>query len=200
MEIIEQSSDAVDKTPPQLTFGMVTRLIQLSKLQIKAIFSTILRQPHPANDTALSDTVTFFLLAADLFERLPFLKPEQRTLLMTELWRTLETANLKRLQQVVFLDAHFCTWTGQTGFLDLRQGDWLPELEHPACETIGYNLNELYRRGRAHIEKRSGLHGQHRAGSVEESGNLRVGFADNVSGPIRHGGPDVGPDDHRAGD
>jgi hypothetical protein len=200
METIESS--AKEKAVPHLTLGMVTGLIRLSKLQIRALFSGILRQPVPDETILLSDAAVLFLLTADLVERLPFLKPEQRNVLLAEFWPTLESAGpqlFSQLNQFVFVDSQFCTWTRMTGFLDLQQGEWVTELPHPAMETIGYNLNELYRRGRRHIEKRSGLHAKHRAGSVEEPGNVRVGSPDHVSGPVWDGSPDMGPDHDRAG-
>jgi hypothetical protein len=184
-----------------LTFGMVVGALKLSKLQIRTLFLTILQNDPPAEQTPLSDEVVNFLLIADLLEKAAFLRPEQRTLILTNLWQRLlsQPGPEEGLHQLLFADEQYCTWTGQTGFLDIDSGDHVPAPPHPIMESIGYNLTELYRRGRGYIEKRSGLHvKKSNAGSVDEQGNIRRSAANDVSGSLRLGGPDVGPDDDRA--
>lgn len=154
----------------------------------------------PKDDDEIPDRVLLFLLAADLFEKLAFLQPEQRVVILSELWANLfATPTLfTQLNQLMFADSQYCTWTGRTGFLDLETGETVEQLQHPPMESIGYNLSELYRRGKLLIENRSGLNvKKHNAGSVDEQGNICLGSADNVFGSVRDGGPDVGPDhDH----
>jgi hypothetical protein len=182
----------------KLTFGMVTRALKLSKLQIRALFLTVLREPMPAEDESLNDKFLVTLVFAELLEKIAFLLPEQRTAIMTEIWIALfnTPAFETQFNQIVFIDSQVTTWTGATGFLDLQTGEWISELPHPAMETIGYNLNELYRREKLRIEKRSGFHvKKHNAGGVDEPGDIRLSLADDVHRPLRLGGPDVGPDD-----
>ena len=189
----------------RLTFGMVTRALKLSKLQIRTLFLTVLRQPIPRDDDVVKDNdpLLMTLIFADILERVAFLLPEQRTVILTEIWAHLfsgEACN-SQFNQIVFIDSQYVTWTGEKGFLNLHTGDWVEELPHPAMETIGYNLNELYRREKLRIEKRSGFHvKQHNAGSVEEPRDVRVGLVDDVHRPLRLGGPDMGPDDNLDGD
>jgi hypothetical protein len=182
---------------------MVTRSLKLSKLQIRTLFLTVLREPVPAEDAHLSDTFLMVLVFADLLERIAFLLPEQRSAILTEIWANLFTTEAFNTQfnQIVFIDNQFTTWTGEKGFLDLQTGEWADSLPHPALETIGYNLNELYRREKLRIEKRSGFHvKKHNAGSLEEPGDVRLSLTDDVHGPVRLGGPDMGPDNDLAGD
>jgi hypothetical protein len=198
METIENTS-AKEK---RLTFGMVTRALKLSKLQIRTLFLTVLREPMPAEDDRLSDTLLTVLVFADLLDRVAFLLPEQRSVIVTEIWDlfTSEAFNTQ-FNQIVFIDNQFTTWTGEKGFFDLQTAEWVDELPHPPLETIGYNLNELYRREKLRIEKRSGFHvKKHHAGSVEEPGDVRISLTDDVSGPLRLGRPDVGPNNNIAGD
>jgi hypothetical protein len=186
----------------KLTFGMVTRSLKLSKLQIRTLFLTVLREPVPAEDAHLSDTLLMVLVFADMLDRVAFLLPEQRSVIVTEIWDlfTSEVFNTQ-FNQIVFIDNQFTTWTGEKGFFDLQTAEWVDELPHPALETIGYNLNELYRREKLRIEKRSGFHvKKHNAGSLEEPGDVRISLADDVHGPVRLGGPDMGPDNDLAGD
>jgi hypothetical protein len=184
-----------------LTMGMITRVLKLSKLQIRNLFLTVLQQATPTEDSAPSERILLMLLTADMFEKLEFLRPEQKTAILTELWLNLYAdANVfEQLNQLMFADSQYCTWTGRTGFLDLETGDDIAHLPHPPMESIGYNLSELYRRGRLLIEQRSGLHVKnHNAGSVDEQGNVCLGTADTVFGQVRDGSADVGPNHDRA--
>jgi hypothetical protein len=196
METMETSSEE-----KQLTLGMITRVLNLSKLQIRNLFLTVLGQSPPAENDAIPARVLLFLLTADLLEKIAFLSAEKKTAILAELWQGLyaEPDLFKQLNQLLLADSNYCTWTGRTGFLDLETGDDVPQLEHPPVESIGYNLSELYRRGRILIENRSGLNvKKHNAGSVDEQGNICLGSADAVFGPLRDGGADVGPDHDRA--
>jgi hypothetical protein len=184
-----------------LTLGMITRALSLGKLQIRNLFLTVLGQNTPPEDEIISARVLLFLLTADLLEKIAFLTADKKTIILTELWRGLcgDPNLFKQLNQLMFADSQYCTWTGRVGFLDLETGDDMPQLTHPPIESIGYNLSELYRRGRLLIENRSGLNVEkHTAGSVDEQGNICLGSADAVFGPLRGGGADVGPDDNRA--
>ena len=180
---------------------MITRVLKLSKLQIRNLFLTVIGSPQPQENDAVAERVLLFLLTADLFEKLAFLKPEQKIAILGELWRNLfMSAELfTQLNQLVFADSQYCTWTNRVGFLDLETGDTAAQLPHPPMESIGYNLSELYRRGRLLIENRSGLNvKKHNAGSVDEQGNICLGSTDDVFGQVRDRGADVGPDDNHA--
>lgn len=138
---------------------MVTDLLVLSKLQIRALFTTILGRSVPDETVPLQTDEKLFLLLADLLEKLAFLKPEQRTLVLTEVRAHQPDIDCNDcLNQLVFADNRYSTWTSNVGWLDLETGETLTKLPHPPMETIGYNLNELIRRATLHIEKRSGLH------------------------------------------
>lgn len=152
---------------------MVTSVLDLSKLQIKNIFNVLLRRPAPEPPDKLLPADVWYLLLADLLQRVKFLKPEQQAILITQI-------QLPGTAHLVFADATHCTWTGRTGFLSLETGD-TAELQHPPLETIGYNLEELYRRGVLKIANRAGLNAKHNAGSVDESGDIRDRTVDDVS-------------------
>jgi len=166
METMETSGEKKD-----LTLKMVIPALNLSKLQIRAIFTGVLNKQQPDLDAPLEQQAVFFLLVGDMLERLAFLKPEQRTLIMQELRTTFANPSVCRecLQQLAFADGRHCTWTGHEGFMDLESGERVHTLPHPPMETIAYNLDELYRRGALMIEKRNGFHAKKPvAGSVGE--------------------------------
>ena len=188
----------------RLTLQILARVLKLSKLSIANIFRTIVGQKQPTPEEELSVPVAVFLLLADRFERLPFLEPEQRAVLLSEIWSSLFQADnfLRQQVHVVFIDNSYCTWTGQTRFLDMKTGESVEKLPHPALETIGYNLNELYRRGLMHAQtsqKRAAHVNKQRDRSMEEQGYVRVGPADDVFGQVRDGSAGLGPDNDSSG-
>jgi hypothetical protein len=168
MDAIKKVSEKKEDAP--LTLSMVTGAISLSKLQIRSLFTGVLNRAVPAEDSVVSPEAFLFLLLADLMEKLPFLRPEQRTLILTEMYRGPFAAQCNScLNQLVFADEKYCTWTKNFGFVDLETGDMGVAPKQPPMETIGYNLNELVRRARLNIEKRNGLHAkQPDAGNVAQ--------------------------------
>jgi hypothetical protein len=178
-----------------LTFGMLARVIKLSKLQVKAVFSLIGKFP-PLDDAELTHQELRYLFAADLLENIKFLRSEQRMAILTGLWYTEFTPTDLIGEQIVFADSQYCTWTGNFGWLNLNTGDTEKQLPCPALETIAYNLQELERQARNAIDNRSGENAKRNAGSVEEQGYVRVSPTDAVYGQVRDGGSDVGPDDY----
>jgi hypothetical protein len=149
-------------------------------LQIKAIFA-LARQPVPIDDYVLTARELNHLLLADLLENIKFLRPEQRTAILCGVWDTDGDAPCC-VNQIAFADSHYCTWTGNHGWLDLNTGDTTDVLPCPALETIAYNLIELKRQAKHAIENRSGANAQSNARSMEEQGHVRVSAADAVSG------------------
>jgi len=148
---------------------MVTHCLKLSKLQLRAIFTNVLREPVPGETDVLPAASVFYLLLADMLERLQFLKAEQRLLLLTSLKDSQALAGQPDHGQLAFADGQYCTWTGQTGWTELETGEQVTQLPHPPIETIGYNLQELYRRGVRLIETRNGFHvKKSAAGSVDQ--------------------------------
>lgn len=146
---------------------MVTAGLKLSKLQVRAIFTTILQKSIPDLDSTAEPGDVFCFLVADLLEKLAFLSPEQRTLILTEIKPALTVPATETIQ-LGFADQQYCVWTGRTGWLDLETGEELVGLETPFMETIGYNLTELYRRGILMLENRNGFHvKKSSAGSVD---------------------------------
>ena len=160
---------------------MVTGAVKLSKLQLRNIVKTG-GFSAPDNDTPLSSDLIMRILTADMLERLAFLKPEQKTLILDESDAAQKTA-LVGLAQLAFADGRYCTWTGHTGFLDIESVEMLTELPVPPMETISYNLHELFRRGKHQIEKRNGYHAKRSndAGDVDQPADVRERSADSVS-------------------
>jgi|688.fasta_scaffold117387_5 hypothetical protein len=169
MEAMETVSEKKEKQP--LALGMVTPALCLSKLQTRALFTGVLGKNMPSDADELNSTDFMFLLLADLLEKLPFLQAAQRTLILTEMYRGPFGAGCDScLNQLVFADERYCTWTKNFGFLDLETGDMGVSPKGVPMETIGYNLNELTKRARLNIEKRNGLHVEKPdAGNVAES-------------------------------
>lgn len=147
---------------------MVTGGLKLSKLQVKNIFTTVLKKSTPAADSPADPADTFCLLAADALEKVSFLSPEQRTLILLELQPAL-TVPCQITMPLVFADGRYCTWEGRTGYTDLETGEQIDEIPHLPLQMIGYNLPELYRRGVWMLENRNGFHvKKSAAGSVDE--------------------------------
>lgn len=178
METMEENSLNAES----ITWGMVAETVKLSKLQLRNIFRVIGMKP-PAPETAAEPEELLLVLVGDMLLSLNYLTAEQRELILDhadDLWDYIAQ---NKLSQIVFVDGKYCTWTGQTGFVDITSGDPVTELPVPPIETISYNLNELYRRKKLQIEKRSGLHAkQNVAGNVEEPADVRNSSADSVSG------------------
>lgn len=138
-------------------------ILKLDKLQVKSV----MRPYVYSDDQALPRFVTLHLLLADLLERLAFLKPSQRQAILAQYDQEIDE-NLAQWQTLAFADGNWCTWTGQTGWLDLATGDTLEQLPAPPVETIGYNLVVLHDRAIAQIQKRAQHADQHPAGSVDK--------------------------------
>ena len=162
-----------------LTLPIVTSVLKLSKLQIRAIFTGVLGKPQPADTEPLAERDLFFLFIGDMLERMAGLQPEQRQLIMAELYAS-DIFSFKGLRQLIIVDGKYCTWSGQTGFMSLEVGEVIAPLPDPPMETIGYNLNELYRRGMAMAEKRKTHVEKNTAGSVEKPRDVRVRAADHA--------------------
>jgi hypothetical protein len=170
---------SVDKKP--VTWRMVTETIKLSKLQLRNVIK-IGGFTTPDLDAPPEPKLLMWVLTADMLEHIYFLKPEQRTLILEES-AAAQIKGLTGFAQLVFADGLYCTWTENTGFLDLDAGTTIAELPVPPMETISYNLYELNKRGLFKIENRSGLHAkrQEHAGNVEEPADVRERPANSVS-------------------
>lgn len=166
-----------------MTWPMVTQVLKLSKLQIK----NILRGQgidQPVLEGEIQPAELFLLLLADMLEKLVFLQPEQKTLILDAMAPRLEQSlRDKEFLQLGFVDGRYGVWTGNIGFIDLQTGDEIQELPTFPLETISYNLNELYRRGKLKIERRSGMHAnrQNTDGNVEEPADVCERTTDSVS-------------------
>jgi hypothetical protein len=164
-----------------ITVNMVTGFVKLSKLQIHNIFKAA-GYAAPTPEFEIPPELLMRMILADYLERLGFLRPEQRALVL-DATSDAQKRGLTEFTQLGFVDDNYCTWTGHTGFLVLDSGENVDSLPAPPMETIAYNLLELYRRGRHQIEKRSGLHAnqQNPDRAMEEPADVRDSAADGVS-------------------
>jgi hypothetical protein len=165
-----------------VTWRMVTETVKLSKLQLRSVVKTGIFRAPESDDAPVSDQLLTRVLTADMLERLAFLKPEQRALILDESQEAQRLA-YANLMQLAFVEGRYCTWTGYRGFLDLESGETITELPVPPMETISYNLQELFRRGKHQIEKRNGYHGQHQdpKSPLDEPPDVLERPADGVS-------------------
>ncbi len=167
----------------RLTWSMVTQVVKLSKLQIKNILRTRNADLPPPEDE-IEPYHLAILLAADMLEKLMFLQPEQRILILDAIEAPIAAiAADAGFYQLGFVDGRYCMWTDHAGFLDITTGDIIAELPVFPLESISYNLNELYRRGKLKIERRSGMHAkrQDSEGTVDESADFCERPTDSVS-------------------
>lgn len=172
-----------------LTLDMVMRVIKLSKLQIRSVFTAVLQRGFAAGGDYVDKEAVFYLLLADMLENLQFLSSEQRLLVSQMMRRTQEELELDADaitsgcgQTLAFADGRYATWTGAPGWVSLDAGEPLAQLPRPPLETIAYNLCELYRRGVQIIKSRNGLNVDNSAGSLEKQGDVCERPTDPVSG------------------
>jgi hypothetical protein len=168
-----------------LTLDMVMRVIKLSKLQIRSVFTAVLQRGFAAGGDYVDKEAVFYLLLADMLENLQFLSSEQRLLIGERLRATRTELGLTGSpcgDQLAFADGRYATWSGATGWISLESGDSVAQLPRPPLETIAYNLEELYRRGVQIIKSRNGLNGDNSAGSLEKQGDVCERSTDPVSG------------------
>ena len=160
---------------------MVTETVKLSKLQLRNIVKLASLELPAPNDEIAPDLL-ICVLTADMLMRLSFLSAEQRELILVES-APAQITGISNFAQLVFADGNYCTWTGNTGFLNLESGDTVTQIPVPPMETISYNLNELYRRGISQITKRYKNGKQPDAQTnVEEPADVRERPADGISG------------------
>lgn len=152
-----------------MTLASLAPILKLDKLQVKAVLQSYSYTDDPS---PLPRYVALHLLLADLLERLAFLKPSQRQAI-TAAYDAEIAANMPQWQTLAFADGNWCTWTGQTGWLDLTTGETLEQLAAPPVETIGYNLVVLFERALAQIHKRAKHAKEHPTGSPDEPGDVR---------------------------
>jgi hypothetical protein len=164
-----------------VTWRMVTETVKLSKLQLRNIVKTS-GFPLPDDDGTVEAALLTRILTADMLERLVFLRPEQRMLILDES-QTAQSLACANMAQLAFVDGRYCTCTGYTGFLDLESGETITELPVPPMETISYNLQELIRRGKHQIEKRNGYHAKRQDDEIplDQPPDIRERTADSVS-------------------
>jgi hypothetical protein len=124
----------------------------ITPLQRLSLYENILQvQPDHLGPGHCLLAWTYLLLL-----ELPWLPPEAVNLIIRRSREHL-LAEGERIEQkmeppiftLVFVERNFCTWTGATGYVDLRDGTVAKQLPVTAVESIAYNLMELYRRNRA---------------------------------------------------
>lgn len=136
-----------------VTLLEVERALKLSPLQIKNLCRGILAEPPVEKEETVSERTLFFLFLADMLNRIGGLSSDEQNLLLTEIATREPAAPLApdALRQLVIADGAFATWTGNAGFLRLGTGDMIEATPVTPVETIGYNLDELWRRNMALI-------------------------------------------------
>ncbi|NDD53176.1 hypothetical protein EBZ39_04730 [bacterium] len=153
------ASSEIEKIEKKLTLPIISPVLGLSKLQIRSIFSNVLREELPTPEQPIPEASVKLLLTASMLENLTFLNAEQRTLILQQIVGLFFAPNedLKNsATQLIFVDGRYIVFTGSTGFVSLDSGDNLDGLPEPPIETISYNLDELCRRGLAKIYTRIG--------------------------------------------
>ena len=129
---------------------IVTTGTELSQLQLRAVFRLLgyLQIPPPATD--LSAIECWRLWICMLINRLKFLAPEQRSVLMEIVLSTLPELSLEAVAGqtpvVVIADSRYATWHGYTGWFDLQTGEDISAIPGHPLETIAYSLIALFHR------------------------------------------------------
>jgi hypothetical protein len=165
-----------------LPLGIVTEILALSKLQVRNIFTHILREECPDTEHEIHVRAQWFLFVADLLQRVKFLTSEQQMLVLGKIDADYtDSSPVDLMPHLVFADGQYCTWDGHTGWLQLETGENTDELPQHPLETIGYNLFELRRRCAQKIENRTGKNAEHHARSMDEPRNVRNSAFDSLS-------------------
>lgn len=139
----------------------------LEPLQQRRLDRNILGLGETDDDTVYGPGPTMTVWVAVLLKRLPFVDATQWELILDEASGYLQTVGDNIAQainpmfvegakpegtlpnfQLAFVDGRYVTWTSLSvrGFLDIRTGDHVKQLAHPAMESLSYNLTELARR------------------------------------------------------
>ena len=150
----------------------------LDRLQLRALFKDTLGFAEmPSDDHVLTGPECFVVWVAALLGRLAFLSPEQRLLIMDEahgaFLQMARSSPGPEQHLLAIADGRFVTWTGLTGYLDLRDGRGGVELPSPALETLAYNLTVLYDRSRRQADARvqqESRDAHHHADAAEQTG------------------------------
>lgn len=140
---------------------VLTEGTELTPLQLRAAFRAIGFAKVPTPETELTPDQCLLLWTYMLLGRLKFLDPEQRGVLFEEMVGNLEdlatklTAAEVNTPMVVIADSRYATWHDRVGWLDLSNGESVTAPQHPALETVAYNLGVLFARNTAACEELS---------------------------------------------
>lgn len=138
---------------------VLTEGTELTPLQLRAAFRAIGFEPVPPGDTVLTDDQCLVFWVFLLLTKLKFLDPEQRTVLFEEMVGSLDDlakdiiAGRVITPMVVIADSRYATWHNRNGWLDLINGESVTAPQHPALETVAFNLAVLFLRNRRACEE-----------------------------------------------
>ena len=143
-----------------LTAAAIVSGMELSPLQLRAIFRAAGHTSVPPDTQMLSAGECLQVWAAMLVTRLKFLDHAQQALLTEELAAgivllgdLIVREDFTQTPMVVIADSRYATWHHRTGWLDLVNGETVPAPPYPPLETVGYNLAVLFRRNLAACRK-----------------------------------------------
>jgi hypothetical protein len=138
----------------------------IEKLQQKILDRDILGLGNTDDDTVYGPGNVMVVWVATLLTRLPFVNETQWRLILSEAYGHISVAGEEiatavnpvfhgkpaegtvKNYQLAFVDGRYVTWDSMAmrGFLDIETGDHVEQLQHPALESLSYNLTELARR------------------------------------------------------
>lgn len=138
----------------------------MEKLQQKILDREIIGMNGAADPTIYKPGHVMVVWVATLLTKLPFVNETQWRLLVGTTFDHVseagehissvinptfydkEPAGKLKPCQLAFVEGRFVTWNSKTikGFLDIETGDYVDKLQHPALESLSYNLTELARR------------------------------------------------------
>jgi len=133
------------------TLEEVIPFLKMDQLQI-SVAAMARQEPISASDS-LTESDIWFIVLADLLERLKFLQPAQRTLILATItgpvnklvFPPISPADDEKrpIVMITFADGVFCSWTNNPGWLDLKTGAAVEKLPAWPIESLAYNLSRL---------------------------------------------------------
>jgi hypothetical protein len=154
---------------------MVTTYTELSKakqqIATRVVFGPIDRLVKNARaHEPLNALEVLVFLFFGLLKKLQI--PDDAAVIILEEWYDDTRSQPQPFLQFVVADNQYCMWTNMTGQYDLKSGEIGGKIPNGVLETVGYNLNELYRRGTAEIRARHEHAQNNSAGSVDQPSHV----------------------------
>ena len=144
----------------EIKYATLKEGTRLSKLRLRAFFSTIGHEKVPDEGVLIGLHDCFLFWTYTLVNRLKFLTADQTHLLFEQMLPQLMEVDLvtdlelaDRAWLLVVADGRYATWENYTGWFDLEIGENAVLDAFTPLEAVSFSLCEMYRRNLAAVER-----------------------------------------------